>query len=256
MDYPKAYQDLSFLEEDECRGIRLQMEFMNPDFVMREHKINSTIVVFGSARTPEPGKAKEQVAAAKDAVEANPENAELAATLKRMERRLELSRYYTVAYDFAKLVTAECQKPCGCDYVIMTGGGGGIMEAANRGASDANGVTIGLNISLPFEQHPNPYISPDLCFHFRYFSMRKMHFLYRAKALCACPGGFGTMDELFEALTLIQTRKIPPMPVVLFCREFWEQLINWDRFVDEGVISAEDLNLFRFCETAEEARNR
>ncbi len=253
MEYPNAYQDLGFLEENECRGIRLQLEFMKPDSVMNRHNIKSTIVVFGSARTPDEDKAKELALAAEARLRAAPDDPGLQQAYRRAQRQIEFSRFNTVAYDFARLVTAECQKPCGCEYVIVTGGGGGIMEAANHGAVDAGGITIGLNISLPFEQRPNPYITPDLCFHFRYFSMRKMHFLHRAKALCAGPGGFGTMDELFEALTLIQTHKIPPMPVVLFGRSFWEKVVNWNVFVEEGLISPDDLHLFRYCDTAQEA---
>jgi uncharacterized protein (TIGR00730 family) len=252
MEYPNAYQDIEFLEESECRGIRLQLEFMKPDSVMRRHNIKSTIVVFGSARTPDLAKARELATTAEARLRQAPDDPALQQAVRHAQRQLEFSHFNTIAYDFAKLVTTECQKPGACEYVIVTGGGGGIMEAANRGAADAGGVTIGLNISLPFEQRPNPYITPELCFHFRYFSMRKMHFLYRAKALCAGPGGFGTMDELFEALTLIQTHKIPPMPVILFGRSFWEKLIKWEVFVEEGLISPNDLHLFRYCDTAQE----
>ena len=253
MEYPNAYQDMGFLEESECRGIRLQLEFMKPDSVMRRLNIKSTIVVFGSARTPDPDKAQELAMAAEARLRKAPDDPALQQAVRRAKRQIEFSHFNSVAYDFAKLVTTECQGPGGCEYVIVTGGGGGIMEADNHGAADAGGVTIGLNISLPFEQRPNPYITPDLCFHFRYFSMRKMHFLYRAKALCAGPGGFGTMDELFEALTLIQTHKIPPMPIVLFGRSFWEKLINWDLLVEEGLIAPDDLHLFRYCDTAQDA---
>ena len=253
MAYINAYQDLDFLEQGECRGIRLQLEFMKPDFEMRKHNIVSTIVVFGSARTPDPGKAVAALEEAEAALAKNPQDSALKRRVNMARHQVNLSRYYDVAYDFGRLVTQECQTEARREFVICTGGGPGIMEAANRGAADAGGISMGLNIALPFEQAPNPYITPELSFHFRYFSMRKMHFLYRAKALCICPGGYGTMDELFEALTLIQTRKIPAMPVVLFGKEFWRQLIDWELFVERGLICEHDLQLFRVCETADEA---
>lgn len=253
MEYPNAYQDPKFMETDECRGIRLMLEYMKPESIMRQYHIDSTIVVFGSARTPDPTKAAEQLRLAEEQLQEQPKDPELQAKVKFAEQQVLYSTYYQEAYDFSKMVALECQSnPNNREFVIITGGGGGIMEAANRGATDVDAMTIGLNIALPFEQHPNPYITPELSFHFRYFSMRKMHFLRRAKALCAFPGGYGTMDELFEALTLIQTKKIPKMPVVLFCRAFWENLINWQYFVDEGVISPQDLDLFRFCDSAQE----
>ncbi|MFA4943320.1 MAG: LOG family protein [Lentisphaeria bacterium] len=249
----KAYEDVPFLKTDACRAVRLQLEFLRPDSYMQAHKIKSTIVVFGSARIPDPETACSQLQAAEADAAANPGSAAHQTALCRARNHLEISRYYDVARAFGALVSECSQDDRGCDYVIMTGGGGGIMAAANRGAFDVGAKSVGLNISLPFEQKPNPYIPPELLFHFHYFSIRKMHFLLRAKALCCFPGGYGTMDELFECLTLIQTRKMPAMPVVLFGRHFWEGLINWQKFVDDGLISPHDLEIIRFCETAAEA---
>ncbi|MGH7180519.1 MAG: TIGR00730 family Rossman fold protein, partial [Nitrospiraceae bacterium] len=168
-------------------------------------------------------------------------------------RQLELSRYYDVAREFSRLVSSTCQIDGRCDYVMVTGGGPGIMEAANRGAADVAAKSIGLNITLPHEQHPNPYITPRLSFQFRYFAIRKMHFLIRAKALVAFPGGFGTLDELFETLTLLQTGKTQNVMVVLVGRDFWERLINWQLLVENGLIAQQDLQLFQYVETAQEA---
>jgi hypothetical protein len=169
------------------------------------------------------------------------------------KRQLELAKYYDVARDFARLVSSTCQVDGHCDYVIVTGGGPGIMEAANRGAADVNAKSIGLNITLPHEQSPNPYITPRLSFQFRYFAIRKMHFLIRAKALVAFPGGFGTLDELFETLTLLQTGKTDKVIVILVGRDFWERLINWQLLVEYGLIAQTDLDLFHYAETAQEA---
>lgn len=248
----KAYEDLSFLRSDTCRAVRLQLEWLKPETVMDERNIESTLVLFGSARTLSPEKAGEKLALAREDLTAEPDSSEGRANVQMAERRLAQSHYYQIAREFAALVSKACQSGTCRKFVIVTGGGGGIMEAGNRGAHDVGAESVGLNITLPFEQDPNPYISPGLSFQFHYFSIRKMHFLKRAKALVAFPGGFGTMDELFEALTLIQTHKIQPMPVVLFGRDFWEQLINWDLFVEEGLICPEDLDLFRFCDTAQE----
>jgi uncharacterized protein (TIGR00730 family) len=249
----KAYEDIDFLKTDICRPIRLQLELLKPETVMHEHGIHSTIVMFGSARTPDPETAAHQLRKAEEALRLAPESPQARQELRRAEKQQELSHYYQVAREFAALVSNCNQSSDRCDFVITTGGGGGIMEAGNRGAADVNAKSIGLNISLPFEQMPNPYIPPELTFHFHYFSIRKMHFLMRARALCAFPGGFGTMDELFETLTLIQTRKSIPIPVVLFGRAFWENLINWDYFVEMGLIEEKDLKIFHYCETAEEA---
>ncbi len=249
----KAYEDVAFLKTDVCRPVRLQLEFLRPEALMQANNIKSTIVLFGSARIPDPDTATARYREAQLKLAAAPDNAHCQLALRQAKRHCEMSHYYTVAREFASLVSRTSQTEEACDFVIMTGGGGGIMEAGNRGADDVSAKSVGLNITLPYEQKPNPFITPELVFQFHYFSIRKMHFLMRAKALCCFPGGYGTMDELFECLTLIQTRKISPIPVVLFGREFWEGLINWQRFVDDGLINAADLNMIHYCETAQEA---
>lgn len=249
----KAYEDLDFLKRDVCRPIRLQLELLKPEVTMQEHGIRSTIVLFGSARILPPGRARNRLRAVEQALAADAGSAAKRAAVARARTLLDMSHHYDVAREFAYLVSKSSQTKQDCHFVIVTGGGGGIMEAGNRGSADAKAMSVGLNISLPYEQKPNPYITRDLIFSFHYFSIRKMHFLLRAKALCAFPGGFGTVDELFETLTLIQTRKIAPMPVVLFCRAFWEKLINWQMLVDHGLISVEDLNIIHYSETAQEA---
>lgn len=251
----KAYEDVDFLKSDPCRSVRLQLEFLKPEVVMQENKIDSTIVVFGSSRIPEPEKAREEHAEALRAVKENPHDPDARFNLRRAEYMVEQSKYYDLARDFANVVTRSSQSDRRKEFVIMTGGGGGIMEAANRGAADADGRTIGLNISIPAEQTENPFISEGLCFQFHYFSLRKMHFLKRAKALCVFPGGFGTMDELFETVTLIQTGKITPIPVVLFDEDFWKQIVNWDTLSERGLVEPGDLDIIQFCHTAEEAWN-
>jgi uncharacterized protein (TIGR00730 family) len=212
----KAFEDLEFLKRDDLRPVRLMLELMKAELLQREAGVTSTIVVFGSAR----------------ASESDP--------------------YYAIAREFAGIVSRSCQVDGRCDYVIVTGAGPGIMEAANRGASEAGGKSVGLNIVLPHEQAQNPYVTPGLGFTFHYFALRKMHFMLRAKALVVFPGGFGTMDELFEALTLVQTGKVSHLPVVLVGRAFWEKAIHFDHLVAEGMISTDDLKLFRYAETAEE----
>jgi uncharacterized protein (TIGR00730 family) len=251
--YIPADRDLDFLQREELRPFRLGLELLKPELIQKEQGIQSTIVVFGSARLQEPVKARETLRLAKDAAALAPGDAELARSVAAARRQLELSAYYNIAREFGRLVSATCQTDGRCDYVIVTGGGPGIMEAANRGAADARGKSIGLNITLPHEQRPNAYITPELCFQFRYFALRKMHFLIRAKALVAFPGGFGTMDELFETLTLLQTGKAVGLSVILIGRAFWERAINWQLLVDDGFISTQDLRLFHFAETAQEA---
>ncbi len=250
----KAYEDLDFLKKDVCRGVRLQLEFLKPDYMLDLHQVESTVVIFGSARTLPPDVAKKHLLDAQADLARQPDDVNAQMALKRAERMLRESHFYQVARDFAALITRECQsRECESrKLVVITGGGGGIMEAGNRGAADMGGISAAVNITLPFEQHPNPYITPELSFLLHYFSIRKMHFLKRAKVLSCFPGGFGTMDELFEALTLVQTHKIPPMPILLFGKEFWEELIHWDTFVDRGLISPNDLKLFTYCETAQE----
>ncbi|MBQ6470623.1 MAG: LOG family protein, partial [Victivallales bacterium] len=247
-------EDLDFIKTEPCRAVRLQLEYLKPDIAMDLFRIQSTFVIFGSARTLDPSIAKQKLDEAIANLAKTPGSAEALAGVRKAEDQLKASHYYQVARDLGALVTRESREMDGTNktFVVLTGGGGGIMEAGNRGAQDEHGITAALNITLPFEQHPNPYITPELSFLLHYFSIRKMHFLKRAKGLACFPGGFGTMDELFEALTLIQTHKIAPMPVLLYGREFWEKLINWEFFKERGLISPGDTDLFTYCETAEE----
>jgi uncharacterized protein (TIGR00730 family) len=248
--YRIASQDAGFLAEPETRGLRLMMDYQKPEDRLDAEGVKRTIVVFGSARVREPATARAQLDTARAAAAASGDP-EAKRRLPQAERALENSRYYEIARAFARLA-AEKARSEGEPLFVMTGGGPGVMEAANRGAYDAGAKTVGLNIQLPHEQYPNPYVTPGLCFRFHYFSMRKLHFLERAVALVAFPGGFGTFDELFEALTLIQTRKIEPMPVVLVGERFWRRAVNFDFLAEEGVIAAEDLDLFSFAETAQD----
>ena len=230
--YRLAFNDNDFLCREDLRPVRLQLELLKPELLMNEYGIDSTIVMFGGARIPDP------------------EHREQA----RTQTLADLADYYTEAQTFARIMTERSMEQSnGRENVIVTGGGPGVMEAGNRGAVDAGGKSIGLNIVLPFEQAPNEYVSPELCFNFHYFAIRKMHFLMRANAICVFPGGFGTLDELFEALTLIQTGRMERVPFVLFGRAFWEKIINWDALADAGTISDQDLTLFKFVDTAQEA---
>ncbi len=250
--YRQADQDIDFLQEDQSRGLRLQLEYMKVDTVLRQHNVAHTIVAFGGTRILEPQAAKRELDQAQAALAADPSNPRLKQGQAIAERIFAKSGYYNVAREFGRLVGAA--PPCtGGKILVMTGGGPGIMEAANRGAADVGAQSIGLNISLPHEQFPNPYVTPGLCFSFRYFAIRKLHFVMRARALVAFPGGFGTCDELFEVLALSQTRKTPPVPVVLIGEAYWRQVFNAEFLFQEGVIDAEDLELFWFAETAEDA---
>jgi uncharacterized protein (TIGR00730 family) len=251
--YRIAFEDPEFLKEEVLRPVRLEIELLKPEMLLRRHRIRSTIVVFGSARIPAPEHAREKRDALKAALEKQPGDRTIAAELARAERRVALSRYYDEARQFSRTVSTLVRRADRNDFVVVTGGGPGIMEAANRGAYDVQALSAGLNITLPMEQAPNPYITPELCFQFHYFALRKMHFLLRAVALVAFPGGYGTFDELFEALTLVQTRKVQRMPIVLVGQEFWSRAVNFDLLVDEGMISPEDRDLFTVVETSEEA---
>jgi len=251
--YVLAEQDLAFLERDEARGVRLQLEYLKPETLLHDHAIRDTVVVYGSTRITEPAAARRSVEALRQALEADPRNTILIRKLAVAERILAKSRYYEIACQFGRLVGGSGDNDGSrSKLVIMTGGGPGIMEAANRGAFEVGAQSVGLNINLPHEQYPNPYITPELCFRFHYFALRKMHFLLRAKALVAFPGGFGTLDELFEVLTLVQTRKIKPVPIVLVGEEYWRRAIDFGFLADEGAIDAEDRELFWFAETASE----
>ncbi|MDE3120480.1 MAG: TIGR00730 family Rossman fold protein [Paracoccaceae bacterium] len=228
--YRLAYADTDFLLRDDMRGVRLQLELSKTEIELSERGIKSTVVLFGSARIPEPARRDEAAAGLGD-----------------------LSDYYGIARAFARKVTERSLSMGGSDYVIATGGGPGIMEAGNRGAADAGGISIGLNIVLPHEQRPNTYVTPELCFNFHYFAVRKMHFLMRARAIVVFPGGFGTLDEMFEAITLIQTGRMKRVPILLFGRGYWNRVVNFQALVEAGTIAARDLELFRFVETVEEA---
>ncbi len=251
--YIPADHDIDFLQRDELRPLRLGLELLKPELIQTEQGIRSTIAVFGSARLLEPSRARQALEEAVTELRIAPDDQTRQQRVTVAERRLALAHYYDIAREFGRLVSATCQIDGQCDYVIVTGGGPGIMEAANRGAADAGAKSMGLNITLPHEQQPNPYITPDLCFQFRYFALRKMHFLLRARALVVFPGGFGTLDELFETLTLLQTGKTRNITIVLMGRTYWERLINWTLLVEEGLIGAEDLSLFHFAETAQQA---
>jgi len=251
--YRVAYQDLDFLTDPKLRATRMELELLKPELAFEREKIQSTVVVFGSTRIVDEPEARDLVQKAEAALQADPENPKLQRAYARAKRLLAKSRYYELARRFAFLVSQSCRNNGQCDYVICTGGGPGIMEAANRGAYEAGAKSIGLNIRLPMEQIPNPFITPELCFQFRYFALRKFHFLLRAKALVVFPGGFGTLDELTDALTLRQTGRMQPIPIIIFGREYWDQILNFQALADEGVIDDEDLNLFQFVETAEEA---
>ncbi|MBI1195219.1 MAG: cytochrome D ubiquinol oxidase subunit II [Gammaproteobacteria bacterium] len=248
--YRLAVEDPVFQQRDDTRGIRLQLDYLKPERFLVEHGIFHTIVVFGSTRIVEPKAAGARVAELLQALDQTPDDAALMHRFRVAERILANSRYYEVAREFSRIVGESGGGPKDSRLVVMTGGGPGMMEAANRGAHDAGAESVGLNIDLPHEQYPNPYITPGLCFRFHYFALRKLHFMRRARALVAFPGGFGTMDELFETLTLIQTRKIKPVPVILVGRSFWERAIDFDFLVAEGVIDAEDRELFWYAESA------
>ncbi len=250
--YMQADEDVNFLDSYDTRGVRLQIDYLKPELQLQRQNIEHTIVAFGSTRIKEPKAVQRRVEQLEKKLHDDPDNEELRRKLAITCRLLEKCHYYDVAREFGRLVGGAGQGPTDNRLTLITGGGPGIMEAANRGAFDIGATSVGLNITLPHEQYPNPYINPNLCFRFHYFAIRKLHFLLRARALVAFPGGFGTIDELFEALTLIQTRKIAPLPVVLVGESFWRQAVNVDFLVDEGTIDPEDRELFWYAESAEE----
>ncbi|UYY76473.1 LOG family protein [Sphingomonas sp. R1] len=240
--YRLAFQDMDFLLREDLRPVRFQLELLKPQLLLDEANIASTFVIYGSARIPEPAKAEAVLALAETKQQ------------KRIaESLVAKSKYYDVARELGRLASNFPLDASGKRHFVVTSGGGpSIMEAANRGAQDVGAETIGLNIVLPHEQAPNPYVTPGLSMQFHYFALRKMHFLLHARAVAVFPGGFGTFDESFELLTLIQTGKVDPIPVLFYGKEFWNRVVNFEALCDEGVISPRDLNLFRFCETAEE----
>lgn len=246
--YKLAFQDQEFLLADEMRGVRLHLEYEKPESIQQWHRIESTIVMFGGSRILAKDVAQARLEEVEARLKNSPNDQSLEKELKAAQHKLKWSKYYDVARNLARIVSSNCQISGVCNFVVTTGGGPGIMEAANRGAHDVQAKSIGLNIVLPHEQNPNPFITPELCFQFHYFSVRKMHFLMRAKALVCFPGGYGTLDELFEALTLIQTKKVDPIPVILVGREFWERLIDFEFLVEVGTISRSDLDIFHYAE--------
>ncbi len=251
--YRLAYTDKDFLLRDELRPVRLQLELLKPELLQQDYGIQSTIVIFGSTRIPDAKKAVQRLQEAERRAAACPSDPALSDEVEIARRVLAKARYYDEARELGRIITADTQQAGRRSLVVVTGGGPGLMEAANRGAHDAGGKSMGLNIVLPMEQCPNPYVTPELNFQFHYFAVRKMHFLMRARALVAFPGGFGTLDELFETLTLIQTKKIKLVPVLLFGRKYWQKIINFEALAQEGTIAAEDLKLFEYVETAQEA---
>jgi len=251
--YQQADRDVDFLHTHATRGVRLQLDYLKAEHCMVQHGVNRCIVIFGSTHLREPEAARRDLTRAQQAADEAPDDPVLARRLRLAMRRLELSRFYEIGRELGRLIGAAGRGPRDSRLIVMTGGGPGGMEAANRGAFDVGAETAGLNITLPREQYPNPYVTPGLCFQFHYFALRKLHFMKRAAAIVALPGGFGTLDELFGALTLMQTRKVPPMPVVLIGEEYWRRVFDADYLVEVGSIDPEDLELFWYAETAAEA---
>ncbi len=253
--YRVAYKDVDFLSGPELRATRMELELLKAELTLREHGVCSTVVVFGSTRIAEPAVARKRLELAELQLADTPSDPRRQRAVARARQILAKSHYYETAQRFAELVSTACQHDGPSDYVVVTGGGPGIMEAANRGAHQCGAKSIGLNIRLPHEQVPNPYISPELCFQFHYFALRKFHFILRAKALVVFPGGFGTLDELFDALTLRQTGRMQEIPIVMFGRDYWQRVVDFEHLANEGTIDDADLDLFRYAETAEEAWN-
>lgn len=248
--YRAADEDLDFLQEDETRGLRLQLEYLKAETLLKQHNITNTVVVFGSTRIDERSAAERRLRESARLLALEPNDLSLQRRHAVDRRLLANSRYYEIARELGRIVGRAGRGGRRGRTVIMTGGGPGIMEAANRGASDVAALSVGLNVTLPHEQFPNPYVTPELCLQFRYFALRKLHFALRAKALVVFPGGFGTFDELFEILELSQTRKMPPVPVILVGEEYWRKAFDADFLVEEGVIEPEDRELFSFAESA------
>ena len=241
-----AFEDPEFLQREETRGIRMQLEMLKPELSLNQYQIDHTVVVYGSARVQSAESVEKILAQA----QANNDTT----TLQQAAQLRQGARYYEDARQFARLVAQHSNgQPRNQHFYICTGGGPGIMEAANRGASEAGEPSIGLNITLPHEQLPNPYVTPALSFRFHYFALRKMHFMMRAKALITFPGGFGTLDELFEILTQVQTDKANAVPVVLYGSDHWKRLLNWDALIEAGLIDADDIKLFRYADSPQAA---
>jgi uncharacterized protein (TIGR00730 family) len=250
--YTMAEEDIQFLAEDSMRGLRLQLEYLKPEIRLSEHGIDHTIVVFGSTRILDPDVASRQLDAAEVALAKSPSDAELQEQVRVARRGKDNARYYDIARELGRIIGKQSLTSASERLYLTTGGGPGIMEAAHRGAHDVGAKSIGLNIVLPAEQLPNPYITPELCFRFHYFALRKLHFLHRARALVVFPGGLGTLDELFETLTLVSTGKIAPLPIMLVGERYWRQAINFELLEEEGMVTAMDRKHFQYCETAAE----
>ena len=251
--YSLAQDDPALLSKVEMRGVRMLLELGKPELALQADNIESTVIVFGGTQIVERAAAERRLFEARRQAQANPGDATLRREVERSERLLDFTRYYDAAREFARIVSIDNQCEDQRDYVVVTGGGPGIMEAANRGAFDVGCKSIGLNIKLPAEQQPNPFITPELCFQFKYFALRKFHFILRAAAVVLFPGGFGTLDEMFETLTLRQTNRMQPVPIILFGREYWSKVIDFQHLADTGVIADRHLDLFTYAETPEEA---
>ena len=252
-NYQLAHEDRELLNSDEMRGVRMLLEINKPEKILEEQNILSTIIVFGGASLSDKSSIDLRIELAKNSLTKDPSSSNLERELTRLKNLQSISHYYDSAREFAKIVSRQNQKEHCNSHVIVTGGGPGIMEAANRGAFDADCKSIGLNISLPNEQHPNAYITPGLCFKFNYFALRKFHFVMRSVAAVFFPGGFGTFDELFELLTLRQTGMKTEIPIILFGRDYWSKVINFQFLSDHGLISDEHINLFQYADSASEA---
>jgi uncharacterized protein (TIGR00730 family) len=251
--YRLAEYDFDFLKRDDIRHVRMTLELLKTETLLRDHNVKATVVVFGSARIVPHDVAELRLKEAVEEAKRKPRDAATKRAVFRAERVLAKSHFYDEARQFGMIVSTICQIEGRNDFVIATGGGPGIMEAANRGAFDVGAKSVGFNIDLPHEQEPNPYITPDLCFRFHYFALRKFHFILRAKALVVFPGGFGTLDELFDTLCLRQTRRMQAIPIILYGREYWESLLDFSQMADEGVIDDDDLKLISFAESPAEA---
>lgn len=250
--YRLAYLDTDFIRSEDLRPLRLELELMKPEMILDSLGIQSTVVVFGGTQVAPREEGEQMLAEAKAAIAKDPDDPKAKRMMIRAERVLYKSRYYEECREFANIVTTYNKQFRDGEFIVKTGGGPGIMEAANRGAYEAGGKSMALNITLPFEQTPNSYITPGMCFQFNYFAIRKMHFLLRAKALICFPGGFGTLDELFTTLTLRQTGRMQEIPIILYSREYWDSIIDFQFLADEGVISDSHLELFQYTETPEE----
>ncbi len=251
--YRLAENDIDFLGRGEQRPVRMQLELQKAETLLKQNKITSTIVVFGGTQVVPKKKAEAKLARARERLRRNPDDPLAVRAVARAEKTVDKSRYYDEAREFSRIVSSTCQRDGKCEFIIMTGGGPGIMEAANRGAFEVGAKSVGLNIELPHEQEPNPYITPELCFQFSYFALRKFHFILRAAALVVFPGGFGTLDELFNTLTLRQTDRMQEIPIILYGEQYWRRIIDFHALADEGVIADDHLDLLQFAETPQQA---